>query len=352
MRWLVLLLSVFVAVPAYGQIQPQPTYAYNKTLDLFTFTQVPGGAPPAGQVVGPFDMAGTGSFTLVQSVAGAGCLANKTITVTVAGASTPTTSWASASLTSYDLQQHVFSYGVVGGSRVSRSSTFAVVDGYVLLDVTTLHPTLGNGCVYTLSAVFQGIPQTQSVIGPVRDSDEVLPTLAAPLQFGVHPILVGGVERTSTPKVVRVANIDSNGGLGVAGSVASGTSLVTYPVSPVIIGGSDGVNARTVRTLTDGTLVVASASKEEYLPAVPTNVTLAASTSGAITGLTASTCYWIVCSADAAFRQGVGTPVAVVTDNFIPARTPMTRCLTSTSTAVAFISSSASTCQMGLITAP
>lgn len=159
----------------------------------------------------------------------------------------------------------------------------------------------------------------------------------------------------------KYVNTDNNGNLSVTtaagvpvevqGTLAAAAAAGTQ--KPVTVAGVDSAgNIQRLRSLTDRTLVVASASGDSYLAARPTTVTLAASVSNAITGLTVNTCYTISCQADSRYLQGTGTPTALVTDNFVPARTPFTKCLTGSNTAIAFISTSATTCDVSLVSAP
>lgn len=96
--------------------------------------------------------------------------------------------------------------------------------------------------------------------------------------------------------------------------------------------------------------VAAGGGSVAYSPAVPATVSLSASTSGAVTGITAGSDIVISCGAAASFRTGTGTPVAVSTDNDLPAGTLLRFRLKSTETAVAFISSSATTCKTSVAT--
>ena len=89
-------------------------------------------------------------------------------------------------------------------------------------------------------------------------------------------------------------------------------------------------------------------SDETKEPGIPGTVTLAASTSGSICGLTSSRMFRISCSVAAAWRAGVATPVALTTDNQIAAATVEDVTLSVTSTCISFISGSAGTCYAAL----
>lgn len=94
-----------------------------------------------------------------------------------------------------------------------------------------------------------------------------------------------------------------------------------------------------------------SSTSTDYTPGVPTNLSLSANVSGAVTGLTAGSCYQFTCGADFQYRTGTGTPTAVSTDSEGKAGVMYRQCLTNAAahTAFAFISSSATTCKVALI---
>lgn len=92
-----------------------------------------------------------------------------------------------------------------------------------------------------------------------------------------------------------------------------------------------------------------STTSTDFAPGVPANVSCSANVSCAITGLTASKTYQFSCSADFSYRVGAATPTAVATDNDAKAGVMYRQMLGSTSTAFAFISSSAMTCKAGLV---
>ncbi|MFA6118118.1 MAG: hypothetical protein WC729_29295 [Sphingomonas sp.] len=96
-----------------------------------------------------------------------------------------------------------------------------------------------------------------------------------------------------------------------------------------------------------------SSTSTDYTPGVPTNLSLSANVSGAVTGLAAGSCYQFSCNADFQYRTGTGTPTAVATDSEGKASVMYRQCLTNAAshTAFAFISSSAATCKVALIPA-
>lgn len=87
-----------------------------------------------------------------------------------------------------------------------------------------------------------------------------------------------------------------------------------------------------------------------FAPGVPSKVTLAASTSASLCGLTAGADYEVSCSVATAWRHGAATPTATVDDNQIPAgviRSPVR--MPTGSTCFAFISASAGACFVSAI---
>lgn len=93
-----------------------------------------------------------------------------------------------------------------------------------------------------------------------------------------------------------------------------------------------------------------SAALTAYAPNVPVTVNLAGATSNALCDLTAGSDYEISCNVPVNWRHGAATPIALPTDNPLPAnaiRSP-TR-MPAGSTCFAFVSSSSGTCTVALL---
>lgn len=131
---------------------------------------------------------------------------------------------------------------------------------------------------------------------------------AASVFLKVAPFLLGLLlAAPATAQVQKVAGIDATG------------------TTRVIKTGADGAIATS-----EGTVVAGA----------PTWTVSASTVSAAATGLTVGTCYRVACNAPVFWRTGTATPTALTTD--LPLYGPAVEkvCLTSTSTAIAFVTAS------------
>lgn len=173
------------------------------------------------------------------------------------------------------------------------------------------------------------------------------------LIFGVVVgALVFGFGPAMAQQIVEVIQGQGYGKKGpwfVSGTAADGAAVSG---NPVLIGGVDGTGTtQTVSTTTTGAVNVNLVNVAgAFAAGVPTKVSLSATTSGSVCGLTAGSDYEVSCSVPVGWRHGAATPTATLDDNQLPAaavRTPLR--MPTGSTCFAFISSSAGACYVSLI---
>lgn len=173
-------------------------------------------------------------------------------------------------------------------------------------------------------------------------ANQVQGTAAAGAAKAGNPVRVGASDGTNAQDILS----DTSGRLMVVGAAAAGAAVAG---NPVLMGATDGTNAQRLKVdATNFGLYTAPLAQAFWPNAAPTNASVSTA-SAAATGLAANACLRVVCNIDVHFRTGTGTPTAVTTDPLLPSKTIESRCLTSSHTALAFITDSGTgTCNVSV----
>lgn len=174
----------------------------------------------------------------------------------------------------------------------------AAVGGYTQVRVRATAYASGSATVGINAQVFAYDPVVAAIAqGPAAPGTAVLG----------NPVLTGGSDGTN----VRSVLLDTSGRLVVVGAAANAAAVAG---NPVLVAGSDGTNARNLAMDTNGRLVPRAADlhvTSTGTAGAATTLTLAAAGAGLFHYITALE---IVCYSTAA-RTGGATPVTVTTTN-------------------------------------